>query len=124
MTWNFNFILLTVQIWRRHLRALYSHTMLERANARLVTTAFIYINVPLSVILAVFLLQGQSEQHPKKLLLSHILIKVSAVDAGQRYTDEINLARKRAEEILGAVRSGASFANLAEQYSDDGEKNL
>jgi hypothetical protein len=70
------------------------------------------------IICAAFLLHSQSVQHPKKLLLSHILIKVS-VDAGPGHTDEINLARKRAEEVLIAARSGASFAHLAEQYSDD-----
>jgi hypothetical protein len=93
--------------------------MLERANARLITTSHLCLKVPLLVILAVFLLHGQSEQHPKKLLLSHILIKVSAADAGQGHTDEINLARKRAEEVLRVARSGASFAHLAEQYSED-----
>jgi hypothetical protein len=90
-----------------------------RANARLVPASCLCVKVPLLVVLAVFLLHGQSEQHPKKLLLSHILIKVSGADAGQGHTDEINLARKRAEEVLIAARSGTSFAHLAEQYSDD-----
>jgi len=90
-----------------------------RANTRLVTASHLGLKAPLLVILAVFLLHGQSEQHPKKLLLSHILIKVSADDTGQEHTDEINLAQKRAEEVLVAARSGTSFARLAEQYSDD-----
>jgi hypothetical protein len=88
------------------------------ANARLVTASWLGLKVLFLAICAAFLLHGQSVQHPKKLLLSHILIKVS-VDAEPGHTDEINLARKRAEEVLIAARSGTSFAHLAEQYSDD-----
>ena len=88
------------------------------ANARLLTASRLGLKVLFSVICAVFLLHGQSVQHPKKLLLSHILIKVS-IDSGQEHSDEINLARKRAEEVLIAARSGTSFAHLAEQYSND-----
>ena len=89
-----------------------------RANARLVTAPWLDLNVPLKFIFSAFSLPGQSVQHPKKLLLSHILIKVS-FDAGQGGTDEVNLARKRAEDVLRAARSGTSFAHLAEQYSED-----
>ena len=90
-----------------------------RADHQLVTAFHLSLKVPLLVFLAVSLLHSQSEQHPKKLLLSHILIKISAVDAGQAQTAEVNRARKRAEEVLIAARSGTSFAHLAEQYSDD-----
>src|ERR1041384_5509949 len=47
-----------------------------RADHQLVTAFHLSLKVPLLVFLAVSLLHSPSEQHPKKLLLSHILIKM------------------------------------------------
>ena len=89
-----------------------------RVNARPITAQFGY-KALLLIVLATSLAHGQSELPPKKLLLSHILIQVSAGDGGQENTDKINQAQRRAEEVLAAARSGKSFARLAEQYSED-----
>jgi hypothetical protein len=89
-----------------------------RVTARLVTAQFGY-KALLLLVLATSVVHGQPEQHPKKLLLSHILIQVPAGDGGQENTDKINQAQKRAEDVLAAARSGKSFARLAEQYSED-----
>ena len=89
-----------------------------RLNLQLITAFWLALRVWLVIFLSVLVLHSQSMQSPKKLLLSHILIKISH-DAGQGYNEEISLARKRAEEVLSAARSGTSFARLAEQYSED-----
>jgi peptidyl-prolyl cis-trans isomerase D len=53
--------------------------------------------------------------HPEQVRARHILIAVSP-DASPA---EKTAARARAEEILQEVKSGADFAKLAQQYSDD-----
>ena len=54
---------------------------------------------------------------PEKRKASHILIEVPA---GAK-DDEVEAARKRAEELLTQIRGGADFAALAKKHSSDAE---
>jgi PPIC-type PPIASE domain len=90
-----------------------------RPRDRFIATSFLFLKASLLVVLAASPSQAQNESVPKKLLLSHILIKISDVETGSEATTKTDLARSRAEEVLKAARSGTSFASLAARYSDD-----